>query len=135
MLRHIGAARTAIRRRNEDFDVINSATKFSISVDVSQFKPEELHVHVNGRLLIVEAKPEKQRDDGRAAQKPFMHRWTLPDDADLDAVTTTLTDVGRLLIESPKTGRNTLKRELPINVAERSSSAPTSPTSRIVVIN
>ncbi|PIO69217.1 hypothetical protein TELCIR_08974 [Teladorsagia circumcincta] len=44
----------------EDKNVINNDTKFSVSVDVSNFKPDELRVHINGRELIIEGNQEKQ---------------------------------------------------------------------------
>ncbi|KAK6011224.1 hypothetical protein OSTOST_23701 [Ostertagia ostertagi] len=63
----------------------------------------------------------------------FMSRWTIPDDADLDAVETNLTEFGRLVIETPKTGLHTLKREVPIRFAPREST--TTEPSGVVVIN
>ncbi|KAK6048604.1 hypothetical protein COOONC_13891 [Cooperia oncophora] len=50
-------------------NVTNDATKFSVSVDVSPFKPDELRVHINGRELIIEGNQEKQSDNG------YIQRW------------------------------------------------------------
>ncbi|KAK6028413.1 Hsp20/alpha crystallin family protein, partial [Ostertagia ostertagi] len=116
----------------EDKNMINNDTKFSVSVDVSHFKPEELRVHINGRELIIEGNQEKQDGIGYV-QRSFMSRWTIPDDADLDAVETNLTEFGRLVIETPKTGLHTLKREVPIRFAPREST--TTEPSGVVVIN
>ncbi|KJH51016.1 Hsp20/alpha crystallin family protein [Dictyocaulus viviparus] len=102
-------------RANDEHEVINDSTKFVISLDVSQFKPEELRVHLNGRDVLIEGNQEKSSDIGYV-QKSFIKRCTLPDDADLDAIETNLNDLGRLLIETPKTGLHTFRREIPIKL-------------------
>uniref|UniRef100_A0A7I5E9Y9 SHSP domain-containing protein n=1 Tax=Haemonchus contortus TaxID=6289 RepID=A0A7I5E9Y9_HAECO len=116
----------------EEKNVINNATKFSISMDVSLFKPDELRVHINGREVIVEGNQEKCSDVGYI-QRSFVKRWTIPDDADLDALEANLSGSGSLLIETPKTGLHTLKREVPIRSASREPTAEH--PNRVVVIN
>ncbi|CAJ0600904.1 unnamed protein product [Cylicocyclus nassatus] len=102
----------------DDFEVINDITRFAISIDVSQYKPEELHVYLIGRDLIIEGNQEKPDLEGYV-QNTFSRRWTLPDEADLDAVETHLNGNGCLVINVLKTGFHTMRRELPIKVSSK----------------
>ncbi|CAI4221964.1 unnamed protein product, partial [Auanema sp. JU1783] len=40
---------------NELKEVVNDTEKFAVSIDVSHFKPEELKVNLEGRVLSIEA--------------------------------------------------------------------------------
>ncbi|PIO67042.1 hypothetical protein TELCIR_11223 [Teladorsagia circumcincta] len=84
---------------------------------------------------VVHERTRKQAADGWTPQqtRSFMSRWTIPDDADLDAVETNLSEFGRLVIETPKTGLHTLKREVPIRFTPKEQT--TTEPSGIVVIN
>ncbi|CAJ0592485.1 unnamed protein product [Cylicocyclus nassatus] len=98
---------------NQAHEVVNDDKKFAVSLDVSHFKPEELQVHIDGRNLTIEGKQEI-KNDHEHMERSFVRSWTLPDEVDLDAVHTQLTEVGHLCIEAPKTGLHTNRRELPI---------------------
>ncbi|VDM75907.1 unnamed protein product [Strongylus vulgaris] len=103
-------------RRELPIKIIDEITRFAISIDVSQYKLEELQVHLIGRDLIIEGNQEKPDVEGYI-QNTFLRRWTLPDDVDLDAVETSLNEYGCLVVDAPKTGLHTLRRELPIKVS------------------
>lgn len=45
-------------------EVVNDDKKFAVSLDVSQFKPEELKVHIDGRDLTIEGRQEQRTDHG-----------------------------------------------------------------------
>ncbi|WKY02030.1 hypothetical protein Q1695_015778 [Nippostrongylus brasiliensis] len=47
-------------------------------------------------------------------KKQFVHRWSLPEDCDLDAVHTQLDNHGHPSIEAPKTGHHKNSGILPI---------------------
>ncbi|ETN71010.1 Hsp20/alpha crystallin family protein, partial [Necator americanus] len=96
-----------------NFKVVNDDKKFVVALDVSQFKPEEISVHIQDRELIIEGKQEHKSGTGYM-QRSFVRKWTLPNDVDLDSVRTELTNVGHLNVEAPKIGQNTYKREIPI---------------------
>ncbi|KAK6015169.1 Hsp20/alpha crystallin family protein [Ostertagia ostertagi] len=98
------------------FSVVKHTKKWvAVALDVSQFKPEELKVHIDGRDLTIEGHQELKTDHGLTLQAmSFVRKWALPDDVDLDAVHTQLMDGGKLAIEAPKTGQHTNKRVLPI---------------------
>ncbi|KAK6727030.1 hypothetical protein RB195_004998 [Necator americanus] len=103
---------------NQAHEVVNDDKKFAVSLDVSKFKPEELQVHIDGRNLTIEGKQEEKTEHGQM-ERSFVRSWTLPDEVDLDAVHTQLTDVGHLCIEAPKTGLHTNRRTLPIQAAPK----------------
>lgn len=44
-------------------EVVNDDNKFGVALDVSQFKPEELKVNLDGRLLTIEASHERKDQD------------------------------------------------------------------------
>ncbi|EPB77405.1 Hsp20/alpha crystallin family protein [Ancylostoma ceylanicum] len=103
---------------NQTQEVVNDNKKFAVALDVSQFKPEEISVHLQDRDLIIEGKQE-HKDEKGYMQRSFVRKWTLPPDVDLDAVRTQLTDVGHLSVEAPKSGHGVKTREIPIMPAPR----------------
>lgn len=42
---------------------VDDDKRFAVSLDVSQFRPEELNVHVEGRELTIEGKQEHKTED------------------------------------------------------------------------
>ncbi|PIO58610.1 hypothetical protein TELCIR_19950, partial [Teladorsagia circumcincta] len=48
--------------------IVNDENKFAISLDVSQFKPEELKVNRQGRTLTVEGKQENKGENSFMAR-------------------------------------------------------------------
>ncbi|KAK5973260.1 Heat shock protein [Trichostrongylus colubriformis] len=109
----LGEDHSILRIANDAHEVVNDDKKFAVALDVSQFKPEELKVHIDGRDLTIEGRQEMKTDHG-FTERSFVRKWALPDDVDLDAVHTQLMDGGKLEIEAPKTGEHTNRRTLPI---------------------
>ncbi|VDM78971.1 unnamed protein product [Strongylus vulgaris] len=54
---------------NETQKLVDDDKKFAVSLDVSQFRPEELNVHLDGRELTIEGKQEHKGDNS------FIQRW------------------------------------------------------------
>ncbi|PIO61313.1 hypothetical protein TELCIR_17164, partial [Teladorsagia circumcincta] len=48
---------------NETQKVVDDDKKFAVAVDVSQFHPEELKVHLDGRELTIEGKQQHKSDN------------------------------------------------------------------------
>ncbi|WKY02776.1 hypothetical protein Q1695_016222 [Nippostrongylus brasiliensis] len=106
---------------NETHQVVDDDKKFAVSLDVSQFHPEELKVHLDGRDLIVEGK-QQHKSDTSFMERSFVRKWTLPENVNLEAVRTQLTDAGHLSVEAPKVAdANSQRRAIPI---ERAPSHP-----------
>ncbi|VDN26584.1 unnamed protein product [Cylicostephanus goldi] len=81
--------------------VIDDEKKFAVSLDVSQFRPEDLKVQLDGRELTVEGKQE-HKGENSFIHRSFIRKWTLPETVDLESVRTQLSDIGHLCIEAPK---------------------------------
>merc|ERR1711963_304014 len=76
---------------------------FEITMDTSQYRPDELNVNVIGDSLTVEAKHTEQSEDGRnLVSKQFVRRYTLPNDCKADLVSSNLSADGVLVISAPK---------------------------------
>ena len=62
--------------------VRESEDKFEVSLDVSQYRPEELKVSTTNNMLNIEGKREEITEDGQCSSsvsKQFSRKWTLPD--------------------------------------------------------
>ncbi|KHJ87884.1 Hsp20/alpha crystallin family protein [Oesophagostomum dentatum] len=57
---------------NEAHEMVNDDKRFAVSIDVAQFKPEELKVNLDGRVLTVEGKQQHKDDHS------FMSRYIGP---------------------------------------------------------
>ena len=76
---------------------------FEITMDTSQYRPDELNVNVIGNNLSVEAKHTEQSEDGRNfVSKQFARRYTLPNDCKAELVSSNLSADGVLVISAPK---------------------------------
>ncbi|KAK5972625.1 SHSP domain-containing protein [Trichostrongylus colubriformis] len=82
-------------------EMVNDASKFAVTIDVSKFKPENLKVNIDGRQLTIEGK-EERNEDNSYSMKSFVRQWMLPENVDLNAIRSSLSDNGRLSIEAPK---------------------------------
>ncbi|CAJ0589093.1 unnamed protein product [Cylicocyclus nassatus] len=102
---------------NDTQQVIDDDKKFAVSLDVSQFRPEDLKVHIDGRELTVEGKQE-HKGEHSFIHRSFIRKWTLPKTVDLDSVRTQLSDKGHLCVQAPKTdAERPNRRNIPIMAA------------------
>ncbi|KAJ1359960.1 hypothetical protein KIN20_018796 [Parelaphostrongylus tenuis] len=82
-------------------EIVNNESKFAVSLDVSKFKPENLKVNIDGHCLTVEGKEELEEENGYS-MRAFKRQFVLPEDVNLDAIRSFLTDSGKLSVEVPK---------------------------------
>jgi HSP20 family molecular chaperone IbpA len=76
---------------------------FQVVFDVQSFKPEEINVKVKGREIMVEGKhEERSEDDMGFVSRQFTRRFTLPDDYDIETVSTLLSIDGKMTIKALK---------------------------------
>ncbi|KAK5965486.1 SHSP domain-containing protein [Trichostrongylus colubriformis] len=78
------ADQSVLHVANETQQLVDDDKKFAVSLDVSQFRPEELNVHVEGRELTIEGKQE-QKNDHTSIHRSFTRKWLLPESVDLKA--------------------------------------------------
>ncbi|XP_037544109.1 heat shock protein beta-11 [Nematolebias whitei] len=93
---------------------------FALSLDTTEFSPEELSVKQVGRKLRVSGRTEKKQEDGKGSYsyrcQEFRQEFDLPDGVASDTVTCSLVG-GRLQIQAPRDSPPTGKeRIVPINV-------------------
>lgn len=74
--------------------------KLRLSVDVGEFKPDEIVVKTAEKKLIVHAEHEEKLS-GRTLHKEFNKEYELPDSVDQSAITAYIGDEGKLYIEAP----------------------------------
>ncbi|CAB3407022.1 unnamed protein product [Caenorhabditis bovis] len=96
------------RNNSNNFDMAqeigkieNNDQKFAVKLDVSQFAPEELKVNLEGNLLTISGEHEVKSEHGYT-KRSFTRQFTLPKDADLNAIHTVITKEGQLAIDVPK---------------------------------
>ena len=85
--------------------------KFEVTLDVPQYKPEELKVTVINNTLSIEGKHgqdinEKEEKEGSSfsssVMRQFSRKWTLPAHCDPDKVVSNLSSDGILMVTAPK---------------------------------
>lgn len=77
-----------------------------MNLDVQQFKPEEIDVKIVDDYLVVEAKHEERADKHGFISRQFTRRYKLSENLDLDAIKSTISSDGILLITAPKKVRS-----------------------------
>ncbi|KAK6040701.1 Hsp20/alpha crystallin family protein [Cooperia oncophora] len=112
---------------NETQQLVNDDKKFAVSLDVSQFRPEQLNVHLEGRELTIEGKQEHKSENSAIIDidrfgyfRSFTRKWLLPENVDLEAIRTQLDDKGHLSVEAPKSIEGQAqKKSIPIMAAPK----------------
>jgi len=80
---------------------INDEDKFAVDLDVSQFRPEELKMSLDDRILTVQGRQETHRPNAESIRS-FIRVFTLPPDVEEVNMHSTLSNEGILHIEGPK---------------------------------
>ncbi|CAI5452266.1 unnamed protein product [Caenorhabditis angaria] len=92
---------------NQLGDVIRENTSDNqISVNVAQFKPDEIKLNIDGNQLIIEGKHEEKSDEHGLIQRHFIRKYTLPQGIRAENVKSELNSDGVLSIkyeQLPKT--------------------------------
>ena len=90
----------------KDSELIRSKedeTKMEVSLDTAQYRPDELKISVEGRVVQVEGKHEEKAEDGtRMVARSFSRKYTLPEGARGEDVVSNLSSDGVLVITAPK---------------------------------
>lgn len=76
--------------------------KFQVSLDVSQFKPEEINVKVVDEKVIVEAKHEEREDEHGWVSRQFIRKYIVPSQCEINKVESHLSSDGILSITAPR---------------------------------
>ncbi|KAM7358926.1 heat shock protein 22 [Cochliomyia hominivorax] len=108
------------RMMQEDLAKINK-DGYQVSMNVSEFKPEELTVKVVDNHVIVEGKSEEQHDDNGYVSRRFLRRLAIPNGFEVDNAISTLSSDGVLTVSVPKPQIEEKAREIPIQRVETPS--------------
>ncbi|MFH4977554.1 hypothetical protein AB6A40_004263 [Gnathostoma spinigerum] len=104
--------------------VVNDKQKFAVEVNVSQFRPEELSVNVRDNELVVEGHHEERSDQHGSIERHFIRKYTIPEDANAQAIVSHLTDEGILSVSAPKLSvEGPATRNIPIQAAPKTPKA------------
>merc|ERR1711902_232962 len=92
--------------KSKDSEVIRvkeDESKLEVSLDTSQYRPDELSVAVSDGVLVVEGKHEEKAEDGsKMVSRSFSRKYSLPASAEPDQVASNLSSDGVLVITAPK---------------------------------
>jgi len=92
--------------KTKDSEVIRvkeDESKLEVSLDTSQYRPDELSVAVSDGVLVVEGKHEEKAEDGsKMVARSFSRKYSLPATAEADQVASNLSSDGVLVITAPK---------------------------------
>jgi len=92
--------------QNKDSELIrmkDDKDKFEVSLDTSQYRPDELRVNVASGVISVEGKHEEKAEDGRTmVSRQFSRKYSLPAGAKQETVVSNLSSDGVLVISAPK---------------------------------
>merc|ERR1712058_152030 len=72
---------TGNSRGVDTFKTKDDDTKMEVSVDTSQYRPDELKVSVDRGVVTVEGKHEEKAEDGSTMVSRISKKYTLPSDA------------------------------------------------------
>ena len=93
-----------------------------INLDLNGFKPQNVNVNLNGRLLTIKAHMDHSSEDGSQRIKQEISRqYTLPDNLELDKLRSLFSEDGMLSIEAPlknDPGKEGGPKEIPISRSE-----------------
>ncbi|PAV62800.1 hypothetical protein WR25_23430 isoform B [Diploscapter pachys] len=81
--------------------IVNDDKTFGVRMDVSHFRPEQLKVNLDNRMLTIEGEQEDKSEHGYS-KRSFTRKFLLPEDVDVTAVKSHLSEQGVLSIEGPK---------------------------------
>nr|AHE77381.1 small heat shock protein [Lissorhoptrus oryzophilus] len=89
---------------------------FQASIDVQQFKPEEISVKLIDNTVTVEGKHEERQDEHGFISRHFVRKYVLPDDCDVKQLRSRLSSDGVLSVTAPKKpeGKQLEYKEIPI---------------------
>ncbi|KHJ78892.1 Hsp20/alpha crystallin family protein [Oesophagostomum dentatum] len=92
-------------------DVKEDDSKMEISLNVSNYKPEELSLNLEGRTLTLEGKQEV-KNEGEYSMRSFTRKFELPKGLLLDSVKSSLGEDGQLCVEVHKAQKR--PKQIPI---------------------
>ncbi|PAV83529.1 hypothetical protein WR25_19890 isoform A [Diploscapter pachys] len=82
----------------EGLDLVDNDKEYSVSLDVSQFEPEELKVNIVDNVLVVEGKHAEKTDRYGQIERNFVRKYILPPSVKADEIRSELSKEGVLKV-------------------------------------
>lgn len=92
--------------------------KFQVILDVQQFKPDEINVKIVDKCVVVEGKHEEKQDEHGWISRQFTRRYMIPEQCDIDQVTSSLSSDGVLNITAPRKEQPKIQNERNITIEQ-----------------
>ncbi|KAB0792042.1 hypothetical protein PPYR_14003 [Photinus pyralis] len=100
--------------------VTQDREKFQVKLDVENFAPEEITIKaLNGNAIVVEAKHEKNDENGSISRQLF-RKFVIPKGHDMKKVESMLSSDGVLTITAPNKVEQVEERSIPITHVDAS---------------
>lgn len=98
--------------------------KFSVTLDVSQYRPEDIEVKVKDNKLTVKAEHKEGTPETGYVQREYFRQYTLPEDVDIRQVRSYLSESGMLTLDAPRLQLvDAGERVIPIQMRPQSNDA------------
>lgn len=98
--------------------------KFSVTLDVSQYRPEDIEVKVKDNKLTVRAEHKEGTAETGYVQREYFRQYTLPEDVDIRQVRSYLSEDGMLSLDAPRLQLiDAGERVIPIQIRPQSNDA------------
>ena len=98
--------------------VKNTSDKFMVSMDVKGFKPNELKVKVQDRMVTVTGTHEEREDEHGYISRSFTRRYTVPEGIKMENVTSNISAEGVLNITAPKLHAVEAPKEMEVEIVK-----------------
>ncbi|CAO4376356.1 Protein CBR-HSP-17 [Caenorhabditis briggsae] len=120
MIRPYWADQTMLtgHRVGDAIDVIDSDKEYNVSVDVSQFEPEELKVNIVDNQLIIEGKHAEKTDKYGQVERHFIRKYNLPTGVRPEQIKSELSNNGVLTVKYEK-NQEQLPKSIPITIVPK----------------
>ena len=92
--------------------------KFQVNLDVQQFKPDEIHVKVVDKYVIVEGKHEEKQDEHGWISRQFTRKYLIPEQCNTGQVSSSLSSDGVLTITAPRKEQSQPQTERSITIEQ-----------------
>ena len=105
-----------LRSSDKGSVVQSDKDKFQCTLDVQQFKPEEIEVKVVDNFVVISGKHEEKRDEHGWVSREFTRRYMIPEQCNLEKVESKLSSDGVLTIMVPRKEEQKSKNEKSVKI-------------------
>ncbi|XP_043529494.1 protein lethal(2)essential for life-like [Frieseomelitta varia] len=103
--------------------VVADKDKFRVNLDVQEFQSDEISVKVVDRFVVVEASHEEKEDEHGWISRRFTRKYIIPEQCDIDQVSSELSSDGVLSIIVPRKEKFASGNERVINIERTGKSS------------